>query len=127
MIEHVRISERGKNHLVRLKQKTGIDNWNILCRWAFCSSMSEATSPRSEGTSKDAVAIEMTWRTFGGEYSEIFMALLKRACHKQGLQIDKENLESQLWLHLHRGLGYLMSKKEKGIENMLRNEGVGEL
>jgi len=120
MIEHVKISEGGRNRLVRLKAQTGVENWNILCRWAFCSSLSESTAPRSAGTSKDSVAIEMTWRTFGGEYSEVYMALLKQACHKQGLEINKDNLESQLWLHIHRGIGYLMGSRDKGIEIMLR-------
>jgi len=120
MIEHVKISTVGKSQLGRLKGKTGIDNWNILCRWAFCISFSESTSPRDTGKNKDSVAIEMTWKTFGGEYSEVYLALLKHACKKQGLDATKENLETLLWLHIHRGIGYLVSNREKGIENMLR-------
>jgi len=120
MIEHVKISTRGKNHLIRLKAKTGIENWNVLCRWAFCSSLSESTAPRNEGATKDEVAIEMTWHTFGGEYADVYLALLKRTCLVQGIEANKENLESQLWLHIHRGIGYLMGNKNKGIESMLR-------
>jgi len=118
MIEHVKVSATGKNQLVKLKGRTGIENWNILCRWAFCVSYSEKTFPRDTGQDKD-VAIEMTWRTFGGEYSEVYLALLKRACVKQEVEINKENLEGLLWLHIHRGIGYLMGHREKGIEKML--------
>jgi len=125
MIEHVKISTRGKTHLIRLKTKTGIDNWNVLCRWAFCMSMAESTLPRSDGGDKESVAIEMTWRTFGGEFSDIYLALLKHACHAQGLDINKQNLELLLWLHIHRGIGYLMGNKQKGIENMLLQTGLG--
>jgi len=125
MIEHVKISTRGKSHLIRLKTKTGIDNWNILCRWAFCLSLSESTLPRSESVAGEGAAIEMTWRTFGGDLSDVYLALLKHACHAQGLEINKKNLESLLWLHIHRGIGYLMGDKKKGIENMLLHAGLG--
>lgn len=126
MIEHVKISAVGKSHLVRLKGKTGIENWNILCRWAFCTSFAEQTSPRDTGIDKGSIAIEMTWKTFGGEYSEVYLALLKRGCNKLDLEINRENLETLLWLHIHRGLGYLMGKKDKSIEGVLRNSGLGD-
>ena len=41
MIETVRISEKGKTQLITLKRRTGIQNWNVLCRWAFCISLKE--------------------------------------------------------------------------------------
>jgi len=41
MIETIRISEKGKQQLIQLKRKTGIDNWHTLCRWAFCISLAE--------------------------------------------------------------------------------------
>ena len=44
-IEQIRLSNQGKDQLIRLKTKTGITQWNILCRWAFCLSMREPTPP----------------------------------------------------------------------------------
>lgn len=120
MIEHVKVSAAGKSQLGRLKGKTGIENWNILCRWAFCVSFSERTAPRDTGINKDSVAIEMTWKTFGGEYSEVYLALLKFGCKSLGMEVSRENMEALLWLHIHRGLGYLMSEKDKSIENLIR-------
>jgi DNA sulfur modification protein DndE len=35
IIKQVRLSQQAKDQLARLKGKTGIKNWNILCRWAF--------------------------------------------------------------------------------------------
>jgi DNA sulfur modification protein DndE len=35
MIENVRISEKAKNQLITLKRRTGIQNWNTLCRWGL--------------------------------------------------------------------------------------------
>ena len=45
IIKQVRLSQQAKDQLSRLKGKTGIKNWNILCRWALCYSLSEKTIP----------------------------------------------------------------------------------
>lgn len=118
-IETVRLNGRARNQLVTLKRKTGIENWNILCRWALCISLAEEHSPRS-GTVKGESAIEMTWRTFGGEYADLYLGLLKQRCLVEGLESDEETLTEQLKLHLHRGIGYLVSKKNLGaVEDLV--------
>ena len=45
IIKQVRVSQQAKDQLSRLKGKTGIKNWNVLCRWALCYSLSEKTIP----------------------------------------------------------------------------------
>ena len=45
IIKQVRVSQQAKDQLSRLKAKTGIKNWNILCRWALSYSFSENTIP----------------------------------------------------------------------------------
>ena len=45
IVKQVKISNQSKERLSRLKGKTGIKNWNILCRWALCYSLSEHTVP----------------------------------------------------------------------------------
>ena len=110
-IETVRLNGRARNQLISLKRKTGIENWNILCRWAFCVSLAERHSPRS-GAVKGETGIEMTWRTFGGEYSDVYLGLLKQRCLDDGLPVEEETLTEQLRLHLHRGIGYLAGQKD---------------
>ena len=118
-LETVRLTGRAKNQLVTLKRRTGIENWNILCRWAFCISLAEKHSPRA-GTVTGENAVEMTWRTFGGEYSDLYLGLLKQRCLDEGLGADEETLAEQLKLHLHRGIGYLASRKElASIEDLV--------
>jgi DNA sulfur modification protein DndE len=46
MIENVRISEKAKNQLITLKRRTGIQNWNTLCRWGPCASRLQKTQSR---------------------------------------------------------------------------------
>jgi len=44
-LDHIRVSERGRDQLVRLKRPTGIQHWNVLCRWAFCMSLADSCVP----------------------------------------------------------------------------------
>jgi DNA sulfur modification protein DndE len=77
-IETVRVSKHGRDQLIRLKSRTGIETWNILCRWAFCLSLSDKSPVREEHIVSDN-AIEMTWRTFTGEFEEIYRAMNHRS------------------------------------------------
>jgi DNA sulfur modification protein DndE len=101
-IETVRISEKAKRQLSTVKQKTGIEHWNVLCRWAFCLSLADEAPPSPAKIPLDS-NVEMNWRTFGGEHHEIYLALLKDRCQKDG----NSDLASQFKLHLHRGIGML--------------------
>ena len=74
MIENVRVSEKGKIQLITLKKRTGIQNWNILCRWALCMSLNEKSEPPGEDIPSDS-SIEMTWKTFSGGEEEIYLSL----------------------------------------------------
>ena len=74
-IETVRLSERAKQQLITLKRNTGIDNWNVLCRWAFCLSIKESTKPPAEGQS-NVSSVEMHWKTFAGHEEDAYRAIL---------------------------------------------------
>lgn len=106
IIKQIKLSQKDKERLIRLKSKTGIANWNVLCRWALCFSLSEPTIPAPEGLATDS-NLEMSWMVFGGEYQEIYEALIKQRCTQDGLGTDKETLQQQFKLHLHRGISYL--------------------
>ena len=119
-IETVRISAQGREQLIRLKRSTKIEHWNVLCRWAFCVSLAEKTRPPTT-IIKTEGGVEMTWRTFGGGYSDIYQALLKKRCLDDGLDPTPETLGEQLRLHLHRGLTYLATNKQTGsIADLIR-------
>jgi DNA sulfur modification protein DndE len=105
-LKSIRLSSQAKDQLIRLKTKTGIDQWNILCRWAFCLSLRQNTAPTPIEIPADS-NVEMSWQVFGGEWHEVFLALLKEQCVKEGLGTDDEMLGQQFRLHLHRGISYL--------------------
>ena len=105
-IKQIRLSNQAKDQLIRLKTRTGISQWNILCRWALCLSLRESTPPTPIEIPADS-NVEMSWHVFGGEHHDLYLALLKQRCHQDGLDQSTETLNRQFRLHLHRGIGYL--------------------
>ena len=110
MLEHIRLSQQAKDQLMRLKRHTRIKHWNVLCRWAFCVSLAERSHPAPAQIPADS-SVEMTWKVFGGPDVEIYSALLRDRCHRDGLGTSDEILASQFKLHLHRGIGYLAADR----------------
>ncbi len=91
-IETVHISQVGKDQLTKLKRITGIDQWNILCRWALLFSLADASEPTPVKIPVDS-NLEITWKTFAGNYSDVLhAALLYR--HKQKANRSSSDLPS---------------------------------
>ncbi|PWE34121.1 DNA sulfur modification protein DndE [Maritimibacter sp. 55A14] len=109
-IEHIRLSQQAKDQLIKLKRVTGIENWNVLCRWALCLSLAEQTVPPSSKIPADS-NVEMSWKIFGGRYADLYMALLRERCVRDGLGTDPEVVAQQFRLHLHRGISYLAGNR----------------
>lgn len=114
-IEHIRVSKQAREQLIRLKKHTGIEHWNILCRWAFCRSLQEPSVPAPAKIPADS-NVEMSWKVFGGRYSDLYMALLKERCLQDGFGTDEETVSMQFRLHLHRGIAYLAT--DKGVRDI---------
>jgi len=120
MIDTVRVSDKARTQLITLKRRTGIQNWNILCRWALCYSLSEKTEPPYEDIPSDST-IEMTWKTFTGGEEELYLALIKLRANKAGIKLEKEAVNKYFRLHLHRGISYLTgNQKMNKIEDLIR-------
>ena len=120
MIETVRVSEKAKIQLITLKRRTGILNWNILCRWALCSSLSEKSTPPNEEIPSDS-SIEMSWKTFTGGEEELYLALIQLKATNDKIPLEKDLINKYFRLHLHRGISYLVSNpKMNKIEDLIR-------
>jgi DNA sulfur modification protein DndE len=118
MIETVKVSEKAKIQLVTLKRRTGIENWNILCRWAFCLSLKEKNPLPNENIITDST-IEMTWKTFTGGDEDLYLALLLQRAKEDDVLLDKQSINHYFKLHLHRGISYLNSLKTDCISSLL--------
>ncbi len=101
IVKQIKLSNKAKEQLIRLKSKTGISQWNILCRFALCLSLKEPTPPFDDDSPTDS-NVEMTWQVFGGEYQDVYEALIIQRCLDDGLGTDPNVLSKQFKLHLHR-------------------------
>lgn len=119
MIETVKVSEKAKIQLITLKRRTGIENWNVLCRWAFCTSIKEKKLLPNENIITDS-SIEMTWKTFAGTDEELYLALLIHRAKQDGIDLDKQSINHYFKLHLHRGISYLNSTNINSIQHLLQ-------
>lgn len=104
-----KLSQPEKDKLIRIKARTGIQNWNILCRWALCWSLNEPSIPGGVDPQSDS-NVEMTWNTFAGEYSEVYEELIRVRCLNDGLGEDSETLLRYFRLHLNRGINHYSSR-----------------
>jgi DNA sulfur modification protein DndE len=118
--ETVRISKRGRDQLIKLKRKTGIENWNIICRWALCVSLTEATTPMNYDSSEMS-NIEMTWRTFGGKNADIYEALIQLQVRNDLEDPTPEMISKYFRNHLHRGIASLSTgKRISNVSSLVR-------
>ena len=115
-IETVKTTQNAKNILGRLKFNTGIQNWNIICRWAFCLSLKQESAPRVVDEKLDGV--EMTYETFAGKHSNIYLVLLMNSLKKHELEIHQLNLNKHLRAHINRGISILYNLKMKNISDI---------
>ncbi|WP_299575209.1 DNA sulfur modification protein DndE [uncultured Williamsia sp.] len=106
-IEHVRVNQQARDQLITLKRRTGVQQWNVLCRWALCRSLAEPAPPPIIRLTLDS-NVEMSWRTFGGDLGDVLWSLVRLRARNDGLELDDDTLGQQFRLHLHRGIGYLV-------------------
>lgn len=102
-----RLSKKAKDQLITLKRRTGLENWNVLCRWAFCVSLAEPSVPRDDRIPADS-NVEMTWKTFAGDNDQVYLELLRQRCQTDGFEATDANLMKVFRLHVHRGISYLV-------------------
>lgn len=105
-IETVRLSDRSKDLLIKIKRASGIPTWNVICRLAFCLSLRDK-SPPPPATEGQKPAIEISWKVFGGELADIYGGLLKQRYNKDDLSALNISIEECLKRHIFRGLGSL--------------------
>lgn len=119
MIETIRLSDRARSQLLTMKRRTGIQNWNVLCRWAFCLSLAEKSAPPHENIPSDS-PVEMSWKTFAGRHENVYWALLLARAQLDGVDLNDESLNAHFRLHLHRGISYLQNRVTDGVDELLR-------
>ena len=119
-IENIRLSEKAKSQLSKMKGRTGVRNWNVLCRWAYCLSLAQETSPPDENIPADS-SVEMTWKTFTGGAEDLYWGLLLVRAQQDSVPTEKSAISHYFRLHLHRGISYLAGANgPENLESLIR-------
>ena len=62
----------------------------------------------------------MAWKVFAGHESDILCSLVIHRAFQDGLNDDRESINTCLKSHIHRGLSYIASGKDtRSITNFL--------
>ena len=78
----IRITNRARDQLITIKRRTGLEHWNVICRWAFALSLHESTPPPKLDQTGDS-NVEMTWDVFTGGLSEVWQAVGLQRFHEE--------------------------------------------
>ena len=116
-IDLLRTSASVRNSLTRIKTITGIPNWNIICRWAFCLSLKQTSLPREVDEKLDG--IEIDYDILVGKNKSIYTQLLINNLISHKVEIDKKNLTKYLYAHVNRGVNIIYTNKLKDISGLM--------
>jgi DNA sulfur modification protein DndE len=117
-IDLLRTSANVRNSLTRIKTITGIPNWNIICRWAFCLSLKQTSLPREVDEKLDG--IEIDYDTLVGKNKSIYTQLLINNLISHKVEIDRKNLTKYLYAHVNRGVNIIYTNKLKDISGLFK-------
>ena len=117
-LDTVRTTAGVKNTLSRLKQLTGIETWNVLCRWAFCLSIKQENLPREIEEILDGVEID--YEVFVGKNRDIYTQLLINNLIKFKVEVNKRNLSKYLYAHINRGVNIIYTNKLKNCDSLFQ-------
>lgn len=107
----LRITNRGRDQLIQIKRKTGIDHWNIICRWALVQSLKEQTVPPKLDESGEST-VEMSWDVFSGGTGVVYWEILVQWTLEMGLDPNVEPMTDLFRRHIHRGISAIAGRPE---------------
>ena len=110
-LDRIRVSQRSRDTLSTLKRRTGIEHWNVLCRWAFLDSLS---NPNRPGIVKNLPEsnLEIHWDVFAGDLGEYLLAAFAVRASKDGVKPVKAEQAEYFRSHLERGINQLQNTKD---------------
>ena len=103
----LRLGKQSRDNLIKIKRITGIEHWNIICRWALLVSLREPTRPVAPPETAEG-GVEIAWKVFAGDLSNVLNSLLRMRLHNDRNTTENEAAVA-LRAHVTRGLGYLAS------------------
>ena len=113
-MERVKLTSTARNQLATIKRRTGIEHNNAICRHALCISLANSSVPPDENFAF-AGGLEIDWRTLTGGQDDLYTNLLIVRLLSEGKRVSEDSIRQVFLLHVHRGLSYLMSRRDDDL------------
>jgi DNA sulfur modification protein DndE len=113
-MERVKLTATARNQLATIKRRTGIEHNNAICRHALCISLANPSVPPDENFAF-AGGLEIDWRTLTGGQDDLYTNLLIVRLLTEGKRVSEETIRQAFLLHVHRGLSYLVARREDDL------------
>lgn len=113
-MERVKLTSAARNQLATIKRRTGIEHNNAICRHALCISLANPSVPPNENFSFSG-GLEIDWRTLTGGQEGLYTNLLIVRLLSEGKRISEDAIRQAFLLHVHRGLSYLVARREEDL------------
>jgi DNA sulfur modification protein DndE len=113
-MERIKLNAAARNQLVTLKRRTGIEHNNAICRHALCISLANPSIPPDENFVFNG-GIEIDWRTLTGGQDALYYNLLAVRLLSEERRVTEDLIRHTFVLHVHRGLSYLVSRREEDL------------
>lgn len=113
-MERVKLTSAARNQLATIKRRTGIEHNNAICRHALCISLANPSVPPDENFVFSG-GLEIDWRTLAGGQDDLYTNLLIVRLLSEGKRISEESIRQTFLLHVHRGLSYLVARREEDL------------
>lgn len=113
-MERIKLTAAARNQLITLKRRTGIEHNNAICRHALCLSLANPSIPPDENFSFGG-GLEIDWHTLTSGQEELYTNLLIIRLIFEGAQVNEDTIRTAFHLHVHRGLSYLMGRRDEDL------------
>lgn len=113
-MERVKLTSTARNQLATIKRRTGIEHNNAICRHALCISLANPSVPPDENLAF-AGGLEIDWRTLTGGQDDLYTNLLIVRLLSEGKRVSEDAIRQVFLQHVHRGLSYLVSRRDEDL------------
>lgn len=120
-MERIKLTSAARTQLATIKRRTGIEHNNSICRHALCISLANPSIPPEEEYNFSG-GLEIDWRTLTGGKEALYYNLLVVRLIVDNLKINDEAIRHAFVQHVHRGLSYLVSRRDEDLLISLASE-----
>ena len=124
IVETVRISAEAKNQLIQIKRMTGLEHWNVICRWALLFSLREEAQLVFKNKPKEA-GPEIAWKVFAGILDSSLTALVRYHYRVYESKGGEKSTGEFFHEHLHNGISLVKNQPNLQLTSLLRLIDIG--